>query len=153
MKRFLIAVSLFIMIMMGSVVNDTVAKDSITVQATEKQVSLEDVKAKLKIGQSEKEVKSILGGSYAKVRGAMDNSLLWRYDLNTMQGYKFKTDTDEVDLNGLQSKEVELIVFIKWNEESKTVSSLTAYYVDETDGRIHEYRLLSDGSSRDTIIY
>lgn len=153
MKRFLIAVVLFSMIMLGGVVNTSLVRDSVTVQASENQISLDDVKTKLKIGQSEKEVKNIMGGSYSKVRVDMDNSSMWRYDIDTIEGYKFKSNTDVVDLNGLQSKWIELIVFIKWDEESKTVSSLTAYYVDETDERIHEYRLLSDGATRDTVIY
>ncbi|GGB41606.1 hypothetical protein [Fictibacillus barbaricus] len=153
MKRFLIAVLLFSMIMLGGVVNTSLVRDSVTVQASENHISLDELKTKLKIGQSEKEVKSIMGGSYTKVKGGMDNSSMWRYDIDTIEGYKFKSDTDEVDLNGLQSKWIELIVFIKWDEESKTVSSLAAYYVDETDERIHEYRLLSDGTARDTVIY
>lgn len=109
------------------------------------------VKEELEIGMTESEVIEMMGSDYAEVVSAMDDQVVWRYDVETVTGYNFVASDDFVDMEGLQNGEVKVQLFITWGENS-SVEKFSAIYLDENDGNIYDYRVFPDNSVKETIL-
>lgn len=115
-------------------------------------LTIEQVKEQLKVGMTQEEIVEILGESYTEVSSAKDNTPMWRYDLGATADYSFEGPNDAIDMEALESGDLELILFINWNEEEQVSDWISAYYVNEADGKIYEFRIFPDGGERENPI-
>ncbi|OEF95706.1 hypothetical protein [Desulfuribacillus alkaliarsenatis] len=110
------------------------------------EVTMTTVRYELFIGMTEKDVIKVLGNQYKQVIGAMDNSRLWRFDINTVDGYVSPDDElDTGDIDGLLSGALSIQVFIQW-DDTGLVNGFSALYLNEADGRVYSYYKFEDGS-------
>ncbi|WP_221568976.1 hypothetical protein [Alkalihalobacillus sp. TS-13] len=146
----LLALSL---VLVGGLNNEVQAGDPASNQRIVTQtVDLETVKTKLDVGQTKEEVKSMMGEEYNQVKSMRDGTSVWRYDIDSKEGYSFETVWDTVDIEGIESRAIGLQVFIAWKNDHSTVDYVTAYYLNPEDKKVYEYRKLSNGTSRTTCI-
>lgn len=95
---------------------------------------------------SKDQVKEIWGSKYAEVRDAAAGDLiLWRYDIGAKDHYKFETDNDSIDIEGLKNKKVSGQLFITWNEQGELLD-ITYYFLK--DGTVHEYKVAGELKKR-----
>jgi len=125
---------------------------------TEKQVINVDltatvVKEKLKLGMSKEEVKNLLEVDYdAEVTSSMNDTKMWRYDFGKKEGYTFTApdNMDEVDMQGLEAESLKSQLFVEFDKEEKVLSY--AFYSKNEKGERVEYRLMQDGTVKETKI-
>lgn len=118
-------------------------------QPEQKEVS--EIKEKLQIGQSQEEVKALLGEGFIELTSAEEHKPLWRYDIGAQAGYKPDEAEDFVDIDGLKEGKLEIQVFVTWSEENKA-ESITVYYLNPDENKVYEYRVFPDGTVRETAI-
>ena len=120
--------------------------------AKEAQQNLSLIKEELKLGLSQEAVQSLFSENYKKVKSAMDDSVMWRYDFGAREGYTSPDDGyDFADIKGLQSGMIQVQLFISWNSEYK-VNRYSVIYLNGNDGKIYEYHLFSDGEEKEQAI-
>ncbi|UOQ95139.1 hypothetical protein MUO14_09540 [Halobacillus shinanisalinarum] len=134
------------LVLIGGFDNAVEASSSSTEKVVKAKVDLETIKYELEVDQTKKEVIEVLGEDKSVVINMMDGSLTWRYDINTVKEYSFENEYDIVDIEGIQSGDIGLQVFIGWNQESNTINRITAYYLNNKDKRVYEYRVYPDES-------
>lgn len=101
----------------------------------------------LHVSMSTEEVVSILGSDYAEGKSMMTNERMWRYDLCTNNYERIPFLDDAVDIEALQNKQCQYIIFIAFTENNM-VDHYSMYYMD-ADGYIREYVQFADGSEKD----
>lgn len=110
------------------------------------------IKEELELGMTEEEVTTLLGTNYQEVVAAMDDSHVWRYDVETAEGYQYTAVDDFVDMEGLLQGDIEMQLFITWGEDGK-VKTFSSIYQNKTDGNIYNFRVYSDNTREDVQIY
>jgi len=70
------------------------------------------LKTNLKSGKSKKEILQLIDFDYVKVVPADGDAEMWRFDIGTNDRYKYESNVDSVDLDGLSSESVSLILFL-----------------------------------------
>ncbi|MCD8510026.1 MAG: hypothetical protein LRY73_09265 [Bacillus sp. (in: Bacteria)] len=110
------------------------------------------IKEELELGMTEEEVTTLLGTNYQEVVAAMDDSRVWRYDVETAEGYQNTAVDDFVDMEGLMQGDIKMQLFITWGENGK-VRTFSSIYQNKTDGNIYNFRVYSDNTREDVQIY
>ncbi|UFJ39490.1 hypothetical protein LOK74_15685 [Brevibacillus humidisoli] len=117
-----------------------------------KELDISYVKENLKQGLSQDEVKKLFGDKFTKVKSAMDNTDMWRYDFGAREGYQSPDDQyDTVDVEGIKNGELEMIVFVGWTIDGR-VDTFSAYYMKKSDGNVYDYRVLPNGEVKEQAI-
>lgn len=100
----------------------------------------------VQIGLTQEQVKSAFGKQYIETTGAKDGEPLWRYDFVGQEGYVYEdpTNSDSVDLEGLQNGLMRMQLFVQW-DENKQASDFSLYYKE--DSKILNYRLTPSGEN------
>ncbi|UOQ92869.1 hypothetical protein MUO14_21080 [Halobacillus shinanisalinarum] len=153
LKRTLVSVLLSLsLVLIGGFDNVVEASSSSTEKTVKTKVDLETVKYELEVDQTKKEVIEVLGEDKSAVINMLDGSSTWRYDINTVKGYSFETKYDIVDIEDIQSGDIQLQVFIGWNKESNKINRIAAYYLNKKNKRVYEYRMYPDESIKENPI-
>ncbi|WP_214481709.1 hypothetical protein [Bacillus sp. SM2101] len=110
-----------------------------------KSLSVQIIKEKLKLGQSNDEVEHLLGSDYQKGIGAKNSEQLWRYDIGKDENHQPLNDElfDAIDVEGLNSRVIEAQIFITWYEDG-TVEKYSIYYINNETGNVDNYRVYYD---------
>lgn len=113
--------------------------------------NLNKIKKNIKIGLPKKEVITFLGTKYNEVTRIEGSSkqYVYRYDLIAEKNYTYTQKLDEVDLKGIMSGRVKIVLFIDWDNQSK-VNDYVIYYLENKT--ITEYRVFEDGTVRVSMI-
>ena len=112
---------------------------------------LDYLKTNLKSGKSKKEILQLIEFDYVKVLPVEGVSEIWRFDIGTNDGYKYESNVDTVDLDGLSSESVSLILFLIWNNKDE-LNRYVIYYKNSADGSIKECSLSDNEKIREIII-
>ena len=104
----------------------------------------------LKKGLSQEEALVILGDDYHEVQGA--DYPAWRFDLLTNDQYMYSNNYDELDIAGMMSNKVGIVVFVNWTDNNK-VWYYTIYYRNLKENSIWEYRVFADNAIRESEIH
>ena len=114
--------------------------------------TVETIKTKIKLGLSKEEVKSSLGDDITAIKNSMDDSEMWRYDIEAKENYTSPDDEyDMGDIEGLKNGELKIQLFIQWNSKD-TVEWYSALYLNESDGKVYDYRVMSNGEAKEKAI-
>lgn len=98
---------------------------------------------------SKQEVADILGEPSNKGIGAKNGSPKWLYNIGASDNYSFEQPSRNekmfgvIDLEGLENEEVDMILFITW--DNSTVSSINNTYRNKK-GELTSYCLFEDGT-------
>ncbi|WP_010171157.1 hypothetical protein [Bacillus coahuilensis] len=133
------------------VVQPTRSISSVYVNANEKTEEKEKTEAgnepTVYIGMTLDELISLYGENYAEVYG-YSTAPSYRFDIDTMEDYEFDSKgSDEVDLNGVMSEKVGVILFVNI-EENKVVSF--SYYMKDDEGVMEKRNM--EGLEKETLI-
>jgi hypothetical protein len=108
------------------------------------------IKEHLKSGMMKEEVIQFFGSQYIEFPYAETNSIMWRFDFPGKEGYTFNPaaigrSQSEIDMKGLTSGDMKAQIVIEFSDNQ--LSRFVAYY--QSNGKVKEYRLLSDGTLRE----
>lgn len=114
------------------------------------------IKENIKIGMTEQELLSLLGAPFNKGISAKDAEPVWLYNIGSSKGYYFEEQEllkdqgvlDTVDIEGIKNKEIEMVVFVTW--DNKKVSRVSHTYIRE-DGKVVTHYLFKDGHTKEDI--
>ncbi|WP_163580519.1 hypothetical protein [Gracilibacillus saliphilus] len=130
------------------------SKDATKEQSVDEQeIDIEFIKNELKIGMIEQEVKELIGEPFKKGYDAKNAEPTWLYNIRPIKGYYFEQPfenediVDAIDEEGLKNGEVEIILFITWEEDK--VSYVNASYTNDK-GQIKKYRLFEDRTVKES---
>src|SRR5690625_4701520 len=104
------------------------------------------------IGMSQDELTTKLGSDYTEVIAAKDTEVTstidekWRYDINPASNYEFDEVYDFADIEGLTNGEVEMQIFITWDNNYR-LHSVNALYKDSSN-KLMIIEKLPDGTFR-----
>ncbi len=106
---------------------------------------LTKVKENLELGMGKAEVKKQFGRVYTSVGNGEDGSEVWRFDSVSDKTYTVSPDvgidTGELfDRTGFQSGKLTSQLFVYWSKDH-VVTDAVIYFVSDSDGEIHEYRM------------
>lgn len=107
--------------------------------------TLEDVKSLIQIDMTEEEVMASLGDDFTSVTSSLDGLPVWRYDINTIEGYQFDGVDDEVDVEGIADEKLEYQVFVTWRDGK--IEYFTIYY-KVNDQLVEGYYEFNDGYTK-----
>lgn len=116
----------------------------------EESMKIEEIKKKLKLGMTQKEVMERFSEKYTAVEGAKGNENFWRFDIGADPGYTFSTENklpDAIDEKGLLDGTVDTILFVEW-DENLTVNSFSFYNMLEY-GYKYTYRVFPNGTVKE----
>lgn len=108
------------------------------------------IRTQAKLGLTYDEVNELFGAPEEVVASAKDDSDVWRYDITQRDDYRFRTESDDVDLEGIKKGKIDIQLFIIWSEEG-TIAGCTFYYKDK-NSKVFEERLLVGGNWQKTVI-
>lgn len=109
------------------------------------------LKTNLKSGKSKKEILQLIDFDYVKVVPADGDAEMWRFDIGTNDKYKYESNVDSVDLDGLSSENVSLILFFTQNNKDE-LGNYAIYYKNSADGSIKECSLSDNEKIKEIII-
>jgi len=106
------------------------------------------IKEKMQLGLTKESVKKLLGDGFIKVKNSMDDSEIWRYDMEAKEGYISPDDEyDTGDIEGLKKGDLKMQLFIQWNDKDK-VEWYSGIYLNNSDERVYDYRIMSNGEEK-----
>jgi hypothetical protein len=112
------------------------------------EINKEFIKASLKLGQTKKEVKKIMGDNFNSIVSMKHNESSWRYDIGANENYHFHDEGfDIIDREGIEKRLIKMQIFITWTRDNK-IKSLSSYHLNQ-DNKLHEYRIFPNGEIRD----
>lgn len=129
---------------------ETQATETKEEQVEEEKYTASSLQTKLSLGMTSKEVKSVLGEPNQKVIDSISGNPMYRYDLQTVNSYSYEDpfEGDSIDIEGLQSKDVQLIVFVGMKKDK--VTSFNMYFYDD-QGNPKNYRKNKEFEKTDDI--
>ncbi len=102
---------------------------------------------KLRPEMTEEEIRGLFGGDFALVENAMHGNETWRYDIGKSRNYQFNDQgIDRVDLEGLEKKDVEALLFIDWTEDGVVEAAVLYLYNEQDKGTFFEYHIDANGA-------
>lgn len=124
-----------------------------TSQQAQVQIDIEFLKENLMLGMTKEEVADLCGQQYEEVIDALDDLLVWRYDFPNIPEYHYTAleNMDSADIEGLVDGNMRMQLFIGWGEE-ETVRNFSVLYTSEEDEHIYEYRIMIDGTVKESRI-
>ncbi len=112
---------------------------------------LDYLKTNLKLGKSKEEILQLIEFDYVKVLPVEGVAEMWRFDIGANEGYKYENNVDSVDLDGLSSESISLILFLTWNSKDE-LWNYAIYYKNSADGSIKECSLSENEKIKEIII-
>lgn len=114
-------------------------------------LDIDYIKENTWLNLTQDEVKHKLGSAFSEITSSKEGQLMWRFDIGTIKDYKYEEQYDFADLKGLKNGDIKMQLFISWTVDSR-VESISALYLNETDGKIYEYLVFPDGGEREKAI-
>jgi len=109
------------------------------------------LKTNLKSGKSKEEILQLIEFDYVKVLPVEGVAEMWRFDIGTNDAYQYESNVDSVDLDGLSSESVSLILFLTWSNKDE-LGNYAIYYKNSADGLIKECSLSDNEKIKEIII-
>lgn len=114
------------------------------------------IKDNITIGALEDKVISLLGQYNQKIHSlepSEKEKYVYRYDILCEEGYKFIAipEVDYLDINEIKEGLLKIQLFVGFTEEN-TVNSLAYYFLNTTNNKVYEYRVLTNGDIREMSI-
>lgn len=115
-----------------------------------KELSAATIKEQISLGMPIKKVISFLGEPNQKVVDSFSGDPMYRFDRKTVDSYSYEDpfEGDSIDMDGLQNKDVQLIVMVGY--KNNKVTSYQIYYYDE-QGNLKNYRKNKEFEKTDDI--
>jgi hypothetical protein len=107
------------------------------------------IQYKLKVGQDQNHVKSILGEPSTNIIDDKKQEEWWRYDISAKPNYKFNQgQKHDIDINGLENGDLDAQLYINWSKDKK-IQLIALGYTQGQDKkrRIYLNYVLPDGST------
>ncbi|MBP3038427.1 hypothetical protein J9303_02765 [Bacillaceae bacterium Marseille-Q3522] len=113
---------------------------------------IENLKNNLNPSDPIDKIVSNLGTGYSEQYGAMENNLLWRFDICAANNYQYQLEGDAVDLKAIQDDKVMVILYVSFaNQEDDKIDHITMYYKNNHEQLI-EVKKYRDGYVKETLI-
>ncbi|WP_400242569.1 hypothetical protein AB3U99_16095 [Niallia sp. JL1B1071] len=119
-------------------------------QQDQTNTTISEVKDMVRNIQTKADINSILGTNYQEIRGEMYNNTVWRFDMYPVSNYRYMSEYDKIDSEGLQEGSVKYIIFFSFGEEENIISK-SIYYCD-SNGNIREVKYI-ENTEREAIIF
>lgn len=97
------------------------------------------------INRSRDFITQFLGKNYTEMTSASGKETIWRYDIGAVNGYRFNPSPYKADLNGLKKDHLKKQMYFTIDNKVRNVKSITVYYLNKNDHKVHRYRLNSKG--------
>ncbi|MEB9895900.1 IseA DL-endopeptidase inhibitor family protein [Bacillus cereus] len=115
-----------------------------------KTIDAASIRTQAKLGMKYDEVNALFGAPHDNLTSAKDDRDVWRYDITQRDDYRFRAESDDVDLEGIKKGKIDIQLFITWSEEG-AIAGCTFYYKDK-NGKVCEERLQAGGNWQQTVI-
>lgn len=108
--------------------------------------TVDRIKKDLNLMSTKLEVETLLGTDCVQVEKAEGKlDFLWRYDLLKNENYFFNDKMDTVDIDGILTGDVGVVVFVDFDEDEKLIA-YSLYYSNDVRDSVYEFRVTQASS-------